>query len=151
MPLLPRLTAKLQRHPKRIVFPEGADPRIMKAARQWITRRLGVPILLGHRTDIKRLAGRLDINVQGMRLLDPTRSDDLESFAVQLHELRAAKDLTLEGAREALRDNSTFATMMLHLGQADAMAGGATQSVSSAFRPLFQIIPRLPDSKPPPR
>ncbi len=147
MPLLDRLTAKLQRHPKRIVFPEGADPRILQAARQWVTRRLGVPILLGDRTELKHNAARLDINLQGMRLLDPTRSDDLEAFALALHELRAAKGLTLDGARQALADNSTFATMMLHAAQADAVVGGATQSASSALRPLFQIIPRLPDVK----
>ncbi len=144
MPLLERLAAKLQRHPKRIVFPEGADARIMQAARQWVTRRLGVPILLGDRTEMKALAARLDVNVQGIRLLDPTRSDDLEPFAEELHELRAAKGLTLEGAREALRDPSTFATMMLRHAQADALVGGATNTASSALRPLFQIIPRLP-------
>ena len=144
MPLLERLAAKLQRHPKRIVFPEGADARIMQAARQWVTRRLGVPILLGDRTEMKLLAARLDLNVQGIRLLDPSRADDLEAFAVDLHHLRGSKGLTLEGAREALRDNSTYATMMLHHGQADAVVGGATQTASSALRPLFQIIPRLP-------
>ncbi len=144
MPLLNRLAAKLQRHPKRIVFPEGADPRIMQAARQWVTRRLGVPILLGDRTEMKRLAARLDINVEGMRLLDPSRADDFESFVQDLHQLRAAKGLTLTAAHGALRDNSTYATMMLRHAQADALVGGATNTASSALRPLFQIIPRLP-------
>ncbi|MCF3649035.1 phosphate acyltransferase [Synoicihabitans lomoniglobus] len=144
MPLLDRLTAKLQRHPKRIVFPEGADPRILQAARQWVTRRLGVPILLGDRTELKRLATQLDINTKGMRLLDPARSDDVDTFATALHQLRAHKGLTLDEAREALRENSTYATMMLQAAQADALVGGATQSAASALRPLFQIIPRLP-------
>lgn len=143
MPLLNRLTAKLQRHPKRIVFPEGADPRILQAARQWVTRRLGVPILLGDRTAIKDHARRLDLNTAGMRLLDPARSEEFEPLAVELQRLRAAKGMTLEAARAALADNSTFATMMLAVGQADALVGGATQSASSALRPLFQIIPRL--------
>ena len=141
MPLLTRLTAKLQRHPKRIVFPEGSDPRILQAARQWVTRRLGVPILLGDRTAIKRNALRLDLNLEGIRLLDPARSADLESLADTLHQIRATKGMDLAGAREALKQNSTFATMMLYNGQADALVGGATASASSALRPLFQIIP----------
>jgi phosphate acetyltransferase len=127
MPLVPKLTEKLQRHPKRVVFPEGADPRILQAARQWVTRRMGAPILLGDRAEIKAAAVRLDINLQGMRLIDPARSEDLERFA----------------ARLLVRDANVFAALMLEAAQADAMVAGATVSASSALRPLFQIIPRL--------
>lgn len=143
MSLLPDLLPKLQRHPKRIVFPEGADPRILQAARQWVTRKLGVPVLLGDRTAIKRLAGRLDLNLEGMRLIDPQRSDDLEPFADSLHALRAAKGMSRDEAHAAVRDNSTFATLMLHHNQVEAIVGGATQTARSALRPLLQIIPRL--------
>lgn len=143
MSLVPKLTEKLQRHPKRVVFPEGADPRILQAARQWVTRRMGAPILLGDRSAIKASALRLDINLQGMRLIDPERSEDLEAFAVRLEELRRDKGLTPEEARAAVRDNNYFAALMLAAGQADAMVAGATVSASSALRPLFQIIPRL--------
>ena len=143
MPLLPKLTSKLQRHPKRIVFPEGADPRVLQAARQWVTRRLGVPVLLGDRTEIKRNAQRLDINTERMRLLDPLRGTDIEELAVALRDIRANKGMSLDDARLALRDNSTYAAMMLATGRADALVGGATVAASSALRPLFQIIPRL--------
>jgi phosphate acetyltransferase len=143
MPLIPKLVAKLQRHPKRVVFPEGADPRILQAARQWVTRRLGVPVLLGDRAEIKRTAARLDLNLEGMRLIDPARSDDREPFAARLVELRAAKGLTLDSARTLLNDHGYFATLMLAAGQVDALVGGATQSAASSLRPLFQIIPRL--------
>jgi phosphate acetyltransferase len=144
MPLLPALLPKLQRHPKRIVFPEGTDQRILQAARQWVTRELGVPVLLGNRTTIKRLAGRLDVNLAGMRLIDPQRSDDSEAFADSLYTLRAEKGMTRDEARAAVRETSTFATLMLHHNQVEALVGGATQSARSALRPLFQIIPRLP-------
>lgn len=143
MPLVPKLTEKLQRHPKRVVFPEGADPRILQAARQWVTRRMGAPILLGDRAEIKAAALRLDINLQGMRLIDPSRSEDRERFATRLVEIRREKGLTLDEARVAVRDSNTFATLMLEAAQADALVAGATVSASSALRPLFQIIPRL--------
>jgi phosphate acetyltransferase len=144
MPIIPQLTDRLQRHPKRVVFAEGNDPRILQAARQWVTRRMGVPILLGDRAAIKNSAARLDVNLEGMRIIDPARSEDLEKFAAQFAELRKGKDFTLtaEGARGAMRDASYFAAMMLANAQADCLVGGATRSASSALRPLFQIVPR---------
>src|SRR5258705_373870 len=142
MPIIPNLIEKLQRHPKRVVFPEGNDPRVLQAARQWVTRRMGAPILLGDRTAIKATAARLDLNIQGMRIIEPDRSEDLESFAKQLAELRRDKGLTLNEAHQAVLDTNYYATMMLFNSQADAMVGGATRTASSALRPLFQIIPR---------
>ena len=144
MPIIPQLTDRLQRHPKRVVFAEGNDPRILQAARQWVTRRLGVPILLGDRAHIKNTAARLDINLEGMRVIDPAHSEDIEPFAAQFADMRKGKDLTLtlDGARAAMRDSSYFAAMMLANSQADCLVGGATRSASSALRPLFQIIPK---------
>jgi len=62
---------KLQRHPKRIVFPEGTEPRVLQAARQFFSLRLGVPILLGDRTKIKEAAERLNVPLEGVRMLNP--------------------------------------------------------------------------------
>lgn len=142
MPLIDKLIDKLQRHPKRIVFPEGNDPRILQAARQFVTRRMGVPLLLGDRTQIKAAAGRLDITLQGMRLIEPERSEDFEPFVTRFEALRRLKGLSVTEARDAMRNTSYFATMMLAAGQADAIVAGATITASSALRPLFQIIPR---------
>jgi phosphate acetyltransferase len=143
MSLLPKLVERLQRHPKRVVFPEGADPRVLQAARQWVTRRMGAPILLGERARIKEAATLLDVNLAGMRLIEPARSEDFEGFVKQFETLRHDKGLKPGEARAALHDNNYFATMMLAAGQVDALVGGATVSASSALRPLFQIIPRL--------
>ena len=145
MPIIPQLTDRLQRHPKRVVFAEGNDPRILQAARQWVTRRMGAPILLGDRTLIKNTATRLDINLQGMRVIDPAQSEDIERFAAQFAEMRKGRDitLTLAEARAIMRDTSYFAAMMLASSQADCAIVGATRSASSALRPLFQIIPKL--------
>ena len=62
---------KLQRHPKRIVFPEGTEPRVVQAARQFYALRLGIPILLGERAKIKKVASRLSISLEGIRLINP--------------------------------------------------------------------------------
>ena len=143
MSLLPKLVERLQRHPKRVVFPEGADPRILQAARQWVTRRMGVPVLLGDRARVKEAAAALDVNLAGIRLIDPSRSEDFEEFVRQFEALRRDKGLKPGEARGLLADSNYFATMMLATAQVDALVGGATVSASSALRPLFQIIPLL--------
>lgn len=142
MALIDRLIEKLQRHPKRFVFPEGGDPRILQAARQIVTRRMGVPILLGDRVQIKTSAARLNIALQNMRIIEAERSEEYEPFVAQFESLRHAKGLKEKEARNAMKDNNYFATMMLASSQADAVISGATVAASSALRPLFQIIPK---------
>lgn len=141
MSLIQNLVGKLQRHPKRFVFPEGADPRILQAARQITTRRMGVPVLLGDRAQIKSMARRLDIALDGMRLVEPERSDELEQFAADFEHLRQGK-VSREEARTLVCSHSYFATMMLANAHADAIVSGATATASSALRPLFQILPK---------
>ena len=142
MPLVPKLIERLQRHPKRIVFAEGADPRVLQAARQWVTRRMGAPILLGDRLAIKEAATQLSLDTRGMRIIEPEQSEDFRAFVKQLEQLRVVQNLKIVDAREAMKDTSYYATMMLLNAQADALVGGATVSDSSALRPLFQLIPR---------
>jgi phosphate acetyltransferase len=144
MSLIGNLVGKLQRHPKRFVFAEGGDPRILQAARQIVTRRTGVPVLLGERTMIKSVARRFDLALDGMRIIEPEQSEELEGFAESYQRLRAARGVQIElaAARALMSQGSFFATMMLAHGQVDALVSGATASASSALRPLFQIIPR---------
>lgn len=143
MSLIPKLVAKLQRHPKRIVFPEGGDPRILQAARQWVTRKMGVPFLLGDRAAIKAAAAKLDVKLDGIRIIEPERSEEFEGFVTQFTQMRRAKGLKPDEAREALRDKNYFAAMMVATAQADALVSGATMTAASGLRPIFQIIPRL--------
>jgi phosphate acetyltransferase len=143
MPLVAKLIEKLQRHPKRVVFPEGADPRVLQAARQWVTRRMGAPILLGDRAVIKSVASRLDINLQGMRVLQPAQSEDLPLFAETLAQIRKARGMDPAGAAADAAKGGYYASLMMLQGQADAVVGGATVAAASALRPLFQIIPKL--------
>lgn len=142
MALIHKLIEKLQRHPKRIVFPEGSDPRILQAARQFTTRRMGVPILVGDRTRIKETAAKLNISLEGMRVVEPGRSDDFDDFVQRFENLRRYKGVKSDEARITMTDNNYYAIMMLATNQVDAVVSGATASASSALRPLFQIIPK---------
>ncbi len=91
---------KLQRHPKRIVFPEGTEPRILQAARQYYSLRLGAPILLGDRPQIKEAAARLSISLEGVRIINPAESEDLDNFARRFEMLRRYKGIQVKEARD---------------------------------------------------
>tara|TARA_B100000989_G_scaffold137857_1_gene102448 strand:- start:568 stop:1638 length:1071 start_codon:yes stop_codon:yes gene_type:complete len=145
MPLISKLTARLKRHPKRVVFPEGSDPRILQAARKFASNSLGIPILLGDRAKIKANAEKLDINLEHIRIIEPRRSDEWGSFVKKFQGLRRFKNLKDKDIEQYLDDTNYFATMMLATSQADAIVSGATSSASSALRPLLQIVPRLPE------
>ena len=141
MPLIAKLAERLKRHPKRVVFPEGSDPRILQAARKFATRELGIPILVGDRAKIKSNAEKLDISLDRIRIVEPRRSDEWDSFVVKFQGLRRFKNLKEKEVETYLEDTNYFATLMLATAQADAIVSGATSSASSALRPLFQIIP----------
>jgi len=142
MPLIQKLTEKLARHPKRIVFPEGSDPRIIQAARLFASRQLGVPILLGDRALIKSNARRLGLSLDHIRIIEPTRSDEFEGFVKRFQGLRRFRGLSQKECHEYVADTNYFATMMIATMQADAILSGATTSASSAIRPLLKIIPK---------
>ncbi|HPY30610.1 MAG TPA: phosphate acyltransferase [Verrucomicrobiota bacterium] len=138
---------KLQRHPKRIVFPEGTEPRVIQAARQFHALHLGAPILLGDRTQIKELAQELDISLAGIRIINPAESEELENFVGRYKLLRRAKGLRTTEAREAMRQPNYFGAMMVAMHQADGLVSGTTHSTASVVRPLFQIINFAPEVK----
>jgi phosphate acetyltransferase len=137
---------KLQRHPKRIVFPEGMEPRVLQAARQFYSLRLGVPILLGDRTKIKEIAQALNISVEGMRIVNPGESDELESFARRFEVLRRSKGMKSVEAREAMLQPNYFGAMMVAMHQADGFVSGTNEFTGSVLRPLFQIIKVAPNA-----
>lgn len=137
---------KLQRHPKRVVFPEGSEPRILQAARQFVSLRLGAPLLLGDRTKIKEIAAALNISLEGIRIINPAESEDLDGFAKRFQALRRGKGLKLEEARDAMLQPNYFGAMMVAMHQADAFVSGANQHGSGVLRPLFQIIKVAPQN-----
>src|SRR3989475_11640355 len=135
---------KLQRHRKRIVFPEGTEPRVLQAARQFYSLRLGVPILLGDRTKIKEAAERLNVPLEGVRMLNPEESEELDSFARRFELLRRYKGVREREAREAMLKPNYFGAMMVAMHQADGLVSGTNEVTGSVLRPLFQIIKVAP-------
>src|SRR5258705_9194125 len=146
MRFIGNIIEKLQRHPKRIVFPEGSEPRVLQAARQFHSLRLGAPILLGDRTKIKELAEALNISIEGIRIINPADSEDLENFAHRFEVLRRSKGLKHFEAHEAMLQPNYFGAMMVAMHQADGFVSGTNQISGSVLRPLFQIIKVAPQA-----
>jgi phosphate acetyltransferase len=135
---------KLKRHPKRIVFPEGAEPRVLEAAGRFVRMQLGAPILLGPTAEIERKAEQYGIDLSRIGIIDPANADDMPIFARHLERLQRYRNIGAGDAREILTNPNYFAAMMIQHGQADALVGGASQYASSLMRPLIQIIKPLP-------
>ncbi len=135
---------KLQRHPKRVVFPEGTEPRVLQAARQFFSLRLGVPILLGERAKVKDAAERLNVSLEGVRIINPVESEDLENFAQRYEALRRSKGMQAREAREAMMKPNYYGAMMVAMHQADGLVSGTSEVSGSVLRPLFQIIKVAP-------
>lgn len=136
---------KMQRHPKRVVFPEGEEPRILQAARQFQALRLGAPIMLGEPARIGAVAEDLKISLEGIRIINPAASEDLENFANRLYRVRREKGLRQTEAREAMQQPNFYGAMMLAMHQADGLVSGASHITGSVLRPLFQIVRAAPD------
>jgi len=138
---------KLQRHPKRVVFPEGIEPRVLQAARQFHSLRLGAPILLGDRTKVKELALELNISLEGIRVINPAESEDLDNFSHRFEMLRRSKGLKASEAREAMIQPNYYGAMMVAMHQVDGLISGTSHITGSVLRPLFQIIKVAPKAK----
>src|SRR5688572_26768788 len=137
---------KLQRHPKRIVFPEGLEPRVLQAARQFYSLRLGAPILLGDRSKIKEVAQALNISLEGMRIINPVESEELGNFAHRFEILRRSRGMKEFEAREAMVQPNYFGAMMVAMHQADGFVSGTNQSSGGVLRALFQIVKVAPQT-----
>ena len=135
---------KLKRHPKRIVFPEGAEPRVLEAAARFTRMQLGAPILLGDIAEVEHKAAQYGIDVTRIGIIDPTKAEDLPIFARRLERLQRYRNIGAGDAREILVNPNYYAAMMIQHGHADGLVGGASQYASSLMRPLIQIIKPLP-------
>ncbi|NLG10638.1 MAG: phosphate acetyltransferase [Coriobacteriaceae bacterium] len=137
---LDRIIERASADRKTIVLPEGRDPRTLEAAVK--ARDLGVADIIVLADD--KTIAKSGFNLQDVTIIDPQDSEDAESFAQALYGLRQSKGLTIEQARELVRDELYFGVMMVHLGKADGMVAGAAHSTSDVLRPCLQILKTAP-------
>ncbi|MCU0797698.1 MAG: phosphate acetyltransferase [Akkermansiaceae bacterium] len=131
---------------KRIVLPEGEEPRTIQAAVRCAERGIARCILLGDPDQIRETAERNDLTLPPLvEILDPTPLRD--RFLAPLLDLRKNKGLSEDRARDALRDNITVGTMMLALDEVDGLVSGAIHSTAHTIRPALQLIRTAPEAK----
>jgi phosphate acetyltransferase len=144
MSFIERIYSALRRHPKRIVFPEGNEPRVMEAAGKFRDLGLGTPILLGDIDEIRQLAEHLKISLKHIKVIDPTTSDDLPKFVRSLERIQRFRNMNSNTAVEMLANPNYFACMMTNFGHCDGLVGGSAVAGSKVLRPIIQLIRFLP-------
>jgi phosphate acetyltransferase len=134
---------KLRQHPKRVVFPEGDEPRILAAASEFVRLGLGVAVLLGQRERVEAAAKEVGVSLHKINIIDPDEAQDLPLFIRRLEMLHRYKGIAETDARKIVTNVNYFGAMMLQNGQVDGLVGGATSNSGSILRPLFQLIKPL--------
>jgi malate dehydrogenase (oxaloacetate-decarboxylating)(NADP+) len=131
---------KAQVRPKRVVFPEGDNDKILRACHILVDEKIARPILLGDEYTICARAAELEISLEGIKIIDLRTSNLRESYTQEFYELRKRRGVTLLEARDLMLNRNLFASMMVHMGDADALVSGVNQHFPDTIRPALQVI-----------
>lgn len=137
----------LKKSPKKIVFTEGTDARILEASSRLLASNFLHPILVGKPDEIQAAAEEAGFNIRGAQIIDPDNFDRMDEMVDLFCELRKSKGVTPEQARQTLSQANYFGTMLVKMGIADALLGGATYSTADTVRPALQLIKTKPGNK----
>ena len=138
---------RAMRDPKRIVFPEGEEPKIIRAARVIADEGIGFPILLGNRENIERIAGESRISLADMSIDDPATSTNRDLYEHYLLKKRERKGLSRGEARQLLYNGNYFGSVMVAVGDADALLSGVSMQYPETLRPALQVIGAHPKAE----
>ena len=132
---------------KTIIIPESNDLRVIKATEQVLKERYSDIILIGNKEEIKKLSQENNIDISKAKIVDPLKSDKFSEYAEKFYELRKAKGMTLDKAKEIMKDNVYFGMMMVKQGDGDGLVSGACHSTADTLRPALQILKTKPGTK----
>ena len=147
MSFIDGLKDKAKQNIKTIILTESEDKRVLKAAQKVKEEGFAKIILIGNEDNANKLAKENDIDISGIQIINPETSEKFEEYANAFYELRKAKGMTIEKAREILKDNMYFGTMIVKLGDADGLVSGACHSTANTLRPALQILKTAPGTK----
>jgi phosphate acetyltransferase len=147
MSFIDRVKTLARANPKRIVLPEGGEPRTVRAAAAIRDEAIAVPVLLGDPAAVAATAADTSTDLAGIAVIDPATSPAAPSYAAALHDLRKAKGLTPEEAARLVADPMYYGVMMVKLGDADGLVSGAVHTTGDMLRPALQIIKTAPGIK----
>ena len=133
----------LKANPRRIVFTEGPDARILEAASRLKKDGFLTPVLVGNVEEVKAAAAKGGFDIEGLEIIDPLTYDKMDEMVDAMVALRKGK-MTPEECRELLKKGNYFGTMLVKMGVADSLLGGATYSTADTVRPALQLIKTRP-------
>lgn len=131
---------KAQHQPKRIVFPEGEEEKILRAAHILIDEEIAKPILLGSRTLMRQKVADLGLDLEKAEFINPSKSHRFDEYVTAYYGARKRKGVTRFDAEHLMRTHNTFGMMMVETGDADGLISGLTQHYPETLRPALQII-----------
>ncbi len=135
---------KAQRAPKRIVFPEGTEEKVLRASQIILDEEIAKPILIGNKETIREKVKMLDLDLNGVEIIEPTNAPKFDEYVSKFYDLRKRKGMTQKDARNHLQRSIDFGMMMVQAGDADGIVAGLTQSYPETIRPALQVIKPLP-------
>jgi len=141
--LVRNLTEKAKRSPKKVVFAEADNYKILKAAAMAYEEGIAIPILLGKRHNIQKIIDEYNLDLSNCEIIDPRNESEVkhrEMFAEILHEKRKRRGLTFYEAKKLMRERNYYAAAMVETGMADVMISGLTRSYKESIRPALKVI-----------
>jgi malate dehydrogenase (oxaloacetate-decarboxylating)(NADP+) len=127
-------------NPKRVVFPEGEEPKVIRAARICVEDGIAHPILLGDREEIERKARAMNVPLDDIQIADPATSPKREDYAQHMWARRQRKGMSLDEARHRLYNGNYFGSCMVVRGDADALLSGVNLHYPETIRPALEVI-----------
>jgi len=143
-----KMKEKARKKKKRLVLPEGIEPRTLSAARKIIDEELATEVyLIGDEAEIAKAAQKAGADISGVKIAVPGDKEHLDAFAQEFYELRKHKGMSLEEARKKITDPLNWGAMMVRTGKVDAMVAGAENSTAAVLRAAMTIIKTKPGTK----
>ena len=140
MEILKKFKEKAALDLQKIVFAEGEDQRIIKAAEIIAKEGTARIVILGKLAEIENIAAKNNVNLKGLEIIDPEESEYISEFRDEFYELRKHKGISKEDAEKMIKDPLYFGTMMIYTDRAAGMVAGADNPTGNVLRPAFQII-----------
>ena len=137
---------KAQQKPKRVVFPEGEESKILRACQVLVDESIAMPIVLGNEKVIRQKIAdlRLGMDASEITIVDPMKSPRRAAYAEELYRIRQRKGVTRQEADTLIQNRNTFAAIMVKVGDADVVIGGIAQHYPEVIRPALEVIPVRP-------
>ncbi len=140
------LINRAKKRKSRIVFPDGGNPKILRAAQILVDEGICQPVLVGQEWKIINRAEKHRVDLTGVEIVEQAEDERFDQYANTLWEARQRKGMTLQAARQALRTRTTYGLMMVEAGDADGLLGGLATPYADTIRPALQVLGRAPDA-----